>query len=564
MIGVILLAFIIIYISSLLPKKIGDPVEVILVVGVIFFLFYSVSFSEATIVYTGGAVAYVILSTMYNRDKRTQLTKLTSDLQTAEAVLIPQEKQPIRLCADVVLTLSVAAGAVMFYLFAPDTYSLLKLIVLMWLIKVGLQTIERVGNFFTTKIYYIEEEERLIFLSLFQSRDFPVRDVKEVSHHSAPDLLRLHPLFTFISANEDYTLSFHDVIKLSFPGEHIFLTVDEFEKWYTIFQSFVTKDEQEFTDKRTEVLPLWHPENMKRLFWKGYFAVTVKGISAYTGLLVGLIFLNVPAFVIVIFVFGWWLVNLYVSDRVLVASTDAVEVTEGNLYDRAQAILRRAGIERTKLYVIDSPIHNGLATGMNIGRGTIMVTTATTELSDEAVDAILAHEAIHIKKRDVLVNQIARMLFFGFLALLVHLFYEQVLLLADNLFLFIPVIYVLMILFPLYLSFVAQWTEVRADYLGAQLLLGGHEQMSSGLRELGEAIDEAHFKTRKYNMNEEKSDYVPSDQRPIWLFRALEFQMMPHPPLYFRIKNVLLEAGWGQSRWNWMKMRVRESIPFLK
>ena len=65
-----------------------------------------------------------------------------------------------------------------------------------------------------------------------------------------------------------------------------------------------------------------------------------------------------------------------------------------------------------KLFVVDSPIHNGLATGMNIGRGTVMVTKATLQLSIEAVEAIIAHEAIHIKKRDVLMNQVARLVIY--------------------------------------------------------------------------------------------------------------------------------------------------------
>ncbi|MGX4668922.1 M56 family metallopeptidase [Cerasibacillus sp. JNUCC 74] len=94
-------------------------------------------------------------------------------------------------------------------------------------------------------------------------------------------------------------------------------------------------------------------------------------------------------------------------------------------FSRGQVLGRQ-----TKLYLIDSPVYNGLATGMNIGKGTIMLTTATAKLSKSAVEAILAHEAIHIKKRDVLINQLARIIITAVIALSVYLFFDQIKLLA--------------------------------------------------------------------------------------------------------------------------------------
>src|SRR5699024_312995 len=196
-----------------------------------------------------------------------------------------------------------------------------------------------------------------------------------------------------------------------------------------------------------------------------------------------------------IFILCWWLFNLYISDRVLIQSTDATEITEGDLYDRVRTLCERAQIPQLKLYLIDSPVHNGLATGMNIGRGTVMLTTATTQLSMKAIEAILAHEIIHVKKRDILTNQIARMLFFFVIGISVYIFYDQFILLSKNLLVFIGLFYVLMLLFPIYLSFVAQFTEMRADYLGAKLLDGGQEQMALGLNELGKAQDKEQAKT---------------------------------------------------------------------
>ena len=70
----------------------------------------------------------------------------------------------------------------------------------------------------------------------------------------------------------------------------------------------------------------------------------------------------------------------------------------------------------------------------------------------------------------------------------------------------LPFFYGLMIAFPLYLSFVAQWTEVRADHHGAELLVDGREQMKNGLHELGEALDRMIAKKVEYSaVKEERS-----------------------------------------------------------
>lgn len=398
----------------------------------------------------------------------------------------------------------------------------------------------------------------LDYYSAFESRDLPLHDLEGVQRESSPDLLKLHPLFTLLSENQDYTMSFHSVLRLSFPGEKIYLTPNDINIWQDLFEKYVNDIERE-----KHVLAIWHPKNLKRLFWKGYFAMSVKGISAYTGLLFILIWLDVPSYIMITFVLIWWLFNLYVSDRVLIAGTDAVELTDGHLFDEAQKLFKQAGISKTRLFLIDSPVHNGLATGMNIGRGTIMLTTATAQLPVEAIQSILAHEIIHIKKRDVLINQMARMLFLAILGLTIYVFFDEIVVLAENLVLFMILFYLLMMLFPIYLSFVAQWTEVRADFLGAKLLEGGTSQMADGLRELGLAQDEARDKTLQYSTTGEKPMKRTSNvERDNWFFRFIEFQFQAHPPLYFRIKSLTSSLSWRETKKAWVAARIKESFPY--
>src|SRR5690606_22649260 len=296
------------------------------------------------------------------------------------------------------------------------------------------------------------------------------------------------------------------------------------------------------------------------LFWKGYFAVAVKGISAYTSLILILILLDVPWWVIVTAAVFWWLLNLSVSDRVLIAATDAKRVTEGELYERAQAIFHRANVKNPQLFIADSPVYNGFATGMNIGRSTIILTKATMELSNEAVDAILAHEAMHVKHRDILIVQLARIVFMGMLALLIYQFYDQLLVLAERKSLLIVVlVYLIMILFPLFLSFVSQWTEVRADHLGAKLLPNGNAQMASGLRELALESEKDIEKSLEYQRvsDENEENRFSELERQPWFIRILEFQFQAHPPMYWRIQSLKTYRSWKEARKGWMFARIK-------
>lgn len=522
------------------------------------YLFIAYPFTEAMMLFSLMAMMYGNLGVIFNKNKREKRHQLKQELAYCNYNTINQAKDIKRIGVDIILAVAISAGAIVFLLFAPQIYSVLKFLIGIGLITLVTQLIARVGNALFTEIYWLPQQERLIILSTFESRDLPVNDLEEIHVESSPDLLKLHPLFTFLSENQDYTTSFHQVLRLSFPSENIYFTPKDIRVWQNIFIDYV--DDEGKQEKY--VLPLWHPKNLKRLFWKGYFAMTVKGISAYTGLLFILIWLDVSSYIMITFVLMWWIFNLYVSDRVLIAGTDAKELTEGRLYNEAQELFKRAGIPKTKLFLIDSPVHNGLATGMNIGRGTIMLTTTTAQLSIESIRAILAHEAIHIKKRDILINQIARMVMFLFLGLMIYVFFDYITLLAENMVLFIITIYITMMLLPIYLSFVAQLTEVRADFLGGKLLVGGRRQMAEGLRELGLAQDAARDKKIQYSITDEKPMKNTSNTaRDNWFFRFIEFQFQAHPPLYWRIKTLQSSLSWRQMVTAWLGGRIKESLP---
>ena len=311
----VVVGLVITLVALLFSKKLGTAVEIILLIAFIAYFFIAYPFGDAIMLMSYTVCSYGIFGVKLDREKRAKRIELKGKLTETVSVELIQTRDSKRIIVDFTLTFFVIIGAVLFYLFAPETYAVLKFLIVLMIIGVLAEVVERVGNFYLTKLYWLPDEERFVILSFFQSREFPIEDLKEINQESAPDLLRLHPLFTILSANQDYTNSFQPVLRLAFPGENVYITPSEVDKWHAIFKAFVAEETESEVIK---VLPLWHPKVLKRLLWKGYFAITVKGISAYTGLLFLLIWLEVPSFVIIGFVLFWWVFNLYISDRVLV------------------------------------------------------------------------------------------------------------------------------------------------------------------------------------------------------------------------------------------------------
>lgn len=584
---IILIAIVLSVIEVCLPKKTASVIQIIGAVGILAYLLAAFSYWEALICFSFGASAFASFGTLLNKDSQEKRLELKQRLRNVRHEEIEQDKDGKRILTDFLLTMMVCLGGFLFLVYAPMNYVVIKFFIGLMFLHVLAQMIERAGNFYSTRLYWLPEEERLLIISIFQSRDFPLQDLREIGLETSPDLLKLHPLFTFLSSNMDFTRSFNPVLKLAFPGENVYLTPNDVQKWQQLFVTYTeeargdvdqpagrhpSKQQSDSAHGKQgkEVLPLWHPRVLKRLFWKGYFAVTVKGVSAYTGLLLILIWLEVPPWVMVISVLVWWAVNVYVSDRVLIAATDAQPLTEGDIYERAENIFRQAGLSRTRLLIADSPVYNGLATGMNIGRATVMLTKATLRLPPEAIEAILAHEAVHVQKRDILINQIARVVFLGLMAALIYFFFDYIQWLAEAYFvLFVGIIYVLTFIYPIYLSFVSQWTEVRADHAGAAFLPEGPRQMADGLADLAAAQDRDLDKSLQYSMANKRSpsrERTSSVKRDSWIWRFLEFQFQPHPPMYWRVATLSSHReGWGMTIWKkWMKDRFKESFPDRK
>ena len=538
-------------------KILGMSVEIFLAILAIGYLFYEHSLINGFIYIAFMSSSYFSMITITSGHVKYE--QIQEELQLHHIEEIELQKDTKRIMVDICVTMIVFIFAILFLIFGPET-SPLKYFIAFGLISAIAELVKRFLVYKNVRIYYSHEKELLYIVSKYELRKFSIHDCKDVKIETAVDLLKLHPLLTAFMSNTDFTTGSQKVLKISIPNETLYITVKDADRWKRIFETGVANENKE---EPIVVLPFYHKQNIKRLLGKLYFAATVKGISAYTGLLLLLYYLNVPSWLMVVFAIGYWVFNMYISDLVLKVAMDAKESTNHELNALAHRIFIKAGIPNVRVFETESSQYNGLATGMNIGRAMVTLTTATLKLPMEVIEGILAHEAVHVKKRDIMWGQIWRACFMMVILLFVLFIQENINDLEAYKIPLFFLIWLIMIIFPIYQSFVSQWMEVRADHLGATLLEGGHEQMANSLRLLTITQDEELQKSLTYSMAEGESKNGKSSlERERWLWRVIEFQFMPHPPMYWRVQTLFSNRnGWGKRVLKqWATDRLKESI----
>ncbi len=541
------------FISALAAKLIPAIdfwIDIVLWIGAAVYIFSHQSFMDGII---SIAIMFTCYWTAMDLTVSEQAAKPSGDWEEVELA-----RNKTRLLSDITLTAVVFAGAVILFIYGPDP-SPLKYVILFGMISGGGALVKRIWNVFSANVMYSASLETLHISSRYETRTYPLSDLKDIQLESTVDLLKLHPLLTMYSSRLDLTTSFQQVIKLSFPGETLFLTVKEPQRWKVIFGEYIDSENNENTV--ISVLPFYHRKNVKRLLGKLYFAVSVKGVSAYGLLVLALYALHASPWIMAGAVMLYWVFNMYLSDRVLRAAMDAKPCHQPHVQAAADKIFRKAGISHVRIYETESEDYNGMAVGMNVGRSMVILTSATLTLPLHVIEGILAHEAIHIRKRDVLSSQLLRFLYLGAVVGIIllieqHITHPQ----AHKVTLWVFIMAII-ILFQLYQSFCSQWMEVRADNLGASMLEGGYKQMAEALRILAVRQDEDTQKRSAYSSEADEDeltiDSLTRDKS--WFFRLIDFQFAPHPPMYWRVSTLLSNRGQGVVK-RWLRDRLKESI----
>ena len=104
----------------------------------------------------------------------------------------------------------------------------------------------------------------------------------------------------------------------------------------------------------------------------------------------------------------------FFSDKLALKSSGARPVEEHELpqvYATVRRLAQMSDMPVPRIYLMDSPQPNAFATGRSPKHAAVAVTTGIlATLTNEELEAVLAHELAHVRNRDILISSIAAML----------------------------------------------------------------------------------------------------------------------------------------------------------
>ena len=151
------------------------------------------------------------------------------------------------------------------------------------------------------------------------------------------------------------------------------------------------------------------------MFGMGFTMMMLLGI--FTVFVALLIAVGIPWYVVIIAAVGVGILHYYLNDRLVLASTGAKVVTEEeephlhSLVERLSALADIPKPKKIAIIVDDAP--NAFAAGRNPSNAIVAVTTGlASRLNYQEMEGVLAHELAHIKNRDIMVMNLAMIVFY--------------------------------------------------------------------------------------------------------------------------------------------------------
>ena len=152
-------------------------------------------------------------------------------------------------------------------------------------------------------------------------------------------------------------------------------------------------------------------------------------------LIVNLVFLSVLSYLgvgiygLIAFAFVLAFVQYFFSDRLVLWSTGAREVSRDEfpeLHEMVAKLAAEAEIPMPKVAVMQTPVPNAFATGRSPSHAVVAVTDSIVRLlTPKELEAVLAHELAHVKNRDMLVLTIG-----SFMAMLASIIMQNAIFLS--------------------------------------------------------------------------------------------------------------------------------------
>src|SRR3954452_2371047 len=243
--------------------------------------------------------------------------------------------------------------------------------------------------------------------------------------------------------------------------------------------------------------------------------------------------------IMVLFIAGMSLAQLFLSDKIALAAAGAKEVSPAEapgLHAMIERLCIQADLPKPRIAIAQSDVPNAFAMGRSQKAATVCATTAIIEtLEPHELEGVMAHELTHVKNRDVMIMTIAS--FFASVAAMITqfgLFFGGgmggddddngpgflVVLLASML------VYVISFFLMLALS---RYREFAADR-GAALITGRPSALSSALLKLNGAMQRVPDQDLRQAERMNAFFIIPTSVKS-----GLHTLFLTHPPMEKRI-----------------------------
>ena len=242
--------------------------------------------------------------------------------------------------------------------------------------------------------------------------------------------------------------------------------------------------------------------------------------------------------IMVVFLSGLLLAQVFLSDKIALASMGAKEVSPEQapgLHAMIEKLCIQADLPKPRIAVADTPVPNAFAMGRSKKSAVVCATTGIMEaLTPTELEGVMAHELAHVKNRDVLIMTMAS--FFASLASMIAQFAFFFGGSDDDspagliVFLVSMLVYVISFFLMLALS---RYREFTADR-GAALITGRPSALAAALQRISVAMENTPQRDLRAAEGMNAFFIVPARVKG-----SIKTIFMTHPPMEQRIERLM-------------------------